>query len=71
MNITFFENEYKVVLITVDYFQRFEFPAGKRENFRISSWKMRENAEIFKIRNSLLFFIYDILYYVSLLINDL
>ena len=35
---------------TVGHFQRFEFPAGMRENFRISSWKMRENAEIFKIR---------------------
>ena len=41
--------------ITVGHFQRFEFPAGMRENFRISSWKMRENAEIFKIRNSVLF----------------
>ena len=40
-------------------FPAFFFPAGKREKSKISSWKMRENAEIFKIRNSVLFFIYE------------
>ena len=48
-----------ILMSTVGHFQRFEFPAGMRENFRISSWKMRENAEIFKIRNSVLFSIYE------------
>ena len=36
------------VKITVGNFQYFEFPAGKREKFRISSWKFFPAQEIFK-----------------------
>ena len=36
------------VTTTVGNFQHFEFPAGKREKFRISSWKFFPAQEIFK-----------------------
>ena len=42
------------IMITVGNFQHFEFPAGKREKFRISSWKFFPAQEIFKFWNFVL-----------------